>query len=62
MKTIVTIILLLSVTLASQGAAGDGIEGCEGHESRFGLTDQEPKLVASVANGKKYTYGNILIM
>jgi hypothetical protein len=49
--------VLLTIAIA-QGLPGDGIEGCDGHESRFTLSEQLPQLVASVPNGKKYTYGN----
>lgn len=38
---------------------GDGVEGCEGHESRFQLMDQQPTLEASVPNGKRFTYGKL---
>ena len=41
---------------------GDGIEGCDGHESRFELMDQLPLLEASVPNGKKYTYGKLSLI
>jgi hypothetical protein len=51
---------LLAIFLIAIVAAipGDGVEGCDGHESRFELMDQLPSLEASVPNGKKYTYGN----
>ena len=48
--------LLLAIGIV-QCIPGDGIEGCDGHESRFTLSEQLPQLVASVPNGKKYTYG-----
>jgi hypothetical protein len=52
--------LLLAVVIAAP--PGDGIEGCDGHESRFQLSDQEPVLEATVPNGKKYTYGTNFII
>lgn len=52
---IVLLALLLAIGIV-QCIPGDGIEGCDGHESRFTLSEQLPQLVASVPNGKKYTY------
>lgn len=49
-------ILLLTLVLAAT-TPGDGIEGCTGHESQFALGEEKPELVATVANGKKYTIG-----
>jgi hypothetical protein len=49
--------VLLTIAIV-HGLPGDGIEGCDGHESRFTLSEQLPELAASVPNGKKYTYGN----
>lgn len=49
-------ILLLTLVLAAT-TSGDGIEGCTGHESQFALGEEKPELVATVANGKKYTIG-----
>lgn len=57
MKAPLFAILLIALVAA---IPGDGIEGCDGHESRFELMDQLPTLEASVPNGKKYTYGNHL--
>lgn len=57
MRALLLAFLLLAV-LAS--VPGDGIEGCDGHESRFQLGEQEPLLAATVANGKKFTYGTTL--
>lgn len=56
MRALLLAFLLIAV-LAS--VPGDGIEGCDGHESRFQLSEQEPRLESSVANGKKFTYGTI---
>lgn len=54
MRALLLAFLLIAV-LAT--VPGDGIEGCDGHESRFQLSEQEPLLEATVANGKKFTYG-----
>jgi hypothetical protein len=56
MRAYLFAIFLIAVMAA---IPGDGIEGCDGHESRFQLTDQLPVLAASVPNGKKYTYGTV---
>lgn len=56
---VVLLALLLAITLV-HCIPGDGIEGCDGHESRFTLSEQLPELAASVPNGKKYTYGTSL--
>lgn len=56
MRTLLLAFLLIAIFAQ---VPGDGIEGCDGHESRFQLGDQEPVLAATVPNGKKFTYGTI---
>ena len=54
MKALLFVIIPL---ILATSIPGDGIEGCTGHESSFTLGEQQPELVQTVANGKKYTIG-----
>jgi len=53
------LLLLIVPLILAASIPGDGIEGCTGHESQFTLGEQQPELVATVPNGKKYTLGTL---
>lgn len=55
MKAFLCVILPL---ILAASVPGDGVEGCTGFQSPFTLGEQQPELVATVPNGKKYTLGN----
>ena len=55
-RSFLVLLAVLAIATAVQ------IEGCTGQAIDFPLIDQEPDLVETVLNGKKFTVGKLLIL